>query len=218
MVRGQQQRRSYLIPLTDYSRIFRLIFTALEGGRAKTNRACVFFAMAGAAILRKHYKLNAFPVSGAAAYTLNAKTGFVAMFGAFENDRLTASPEGFHCWIECDGFAIDFMAPIFRENLRSSGLVLPVPRRMFQRPLDAMASHEGQLVSDGSFCLIPDSERSQRMIENFNAVQMNGDLANVCLHWYRRPPKRIAEFFDVADETSAVTRLELHGPEIDGVW
>ncbi len=45
-----------VIPFADYCRIFRVIFTVLDG-RANTHSACIFFAMAGAAILRKHNNL-----------------------------------------------------------------------------------------------------------------------------------------------------------------
>ena len=127
-----------LLPLPDYDRIFRVLHSAIDE-RSHTGRACVFFAMVGTEILRKYYKLNAVPLTGAAAFAVNAKESSVLTFGRFENDRLISASDAFHCWIECDGFAIDFMAPIFQESMQSSGHQNIVPRRMFQRRLEHMA-------------------------------------------------------------------------------
>lgn len=206
-----------IIPFADYCRIFRVIYSVLDG-RAHTHRTCIFFAVAGAILLRLHYKVKALPVAGAAAFMVDAKTSLVATFGKIEEDMLIATPEAFHCWVQCDGFAIDFMAPVFRENLQAAGISHATPRRMFQRPLAAMASTADELTSDGAFSLFPDQERTQAMIQNFEATASSGDLANVCTHWYRRPPKYIAETMDMANDLGKVIRLKLHGPEVAGVW
>ena len=206
-----------LLPFDDYCRIFRVIYSVLDG-RAHTHRACIFFAVAGAIILRQHYQLKALPVAGAAAYMVDSNTSLVATFGKIEDEMLVSSAEAFHCWVQCDGYAIDFMAPIFRENLQAAGISSPVTRKMFQRPLAEMAESSAGLDSDGAFSLFPSSERTQAMIENFEAKASSGDLANVCSRWYRRPPKRISETLDMANDLGKVERLTLHGPEVSGVW
>ena len=206
-----------LLPFADYCRIFRVIYSVLDG-RAHTHRACIFFAVAGAIILRQHYQLKALPVAGAAAYMVDSNTSLVATFGKIEDGMLVSSAEAFHCWVQCDGYAIDFMAPIFRENLQAAGISSPVTRKMFQRPLAEMVESSAGLDSDGAFSLFPSSERTQAMIENFEAKASSGDLANICSHWYRRPPKRISETLDMANDLGKVERLTLHGPEVSGVW
>lgn len=206
-----------IIPFADYSRIFRVIYSVLEG-RAHTHRACIFFAVAGAMLLRHHYKVKALPVAGAAAYMVDDKTSLVATFGKIEDDMLVATPNAFHCWVQCDDYAIDFMAPVFRENLQAAGISHATPRKMFQRPLAAMASTADELTGDGAFSLFPDRESTQAMVQNFEATASSGDLAKICTHWYRRPPKRIAETMDIANDLEKVIRLKLHGPEISGVW
>lgn len=206
-----------ILPFADYCRIFRVIYSVLDG-RAHTHRACIFFAIAGAIVLRRHYKLSALPIAGAATYLVDVETAFVATFGKIEDDMLIATPEAFHCWIECNGYAIDFMAPVFRENLQAAGFPHAIPRKMFQRPLAEMASTSAALTHEGAFTLFPDRERTQAMIENFDRKAESGDLANICAHWYRRPPKRISETLDMASTGGAVTRLTLHAPEVSGVW
>ncbi|MDD5177518.1 MAG: DUF2026 family protein [Sterolibacterium sp.] len=206
-----------ILPFADYSRIFRVIYSVLDG-RAHTHRACVFFAIAGALILRRHYKLSALPVSGAAAYLVDYKTSLAATFGKIEDGMLVAGSDAFHCWIECDGFAIDFMAPVFRENMQAAGIPNTIARKMFQRPLSEAVSLLDDFTHEGVFSLVRDGERTQSMIENFDAKVSSGDLANVCSHWYRRPPKRIPETQGMADDRGGIEHLRLHGPEISGVW
>lgn len=206
-----------ILPFADYCRVFRVIYSVLDG-RAITHRACIFFAVAGAMLLRRHYKFSALPIAGAAAYMVDADTSLVATFGKFEGDMLVATPDAFHCWIECDGFAIDLMAPVFRENLQAAGIQHTTARKMFQRPLSEMASTSAELTREGAFSLFPDRERTQAMIANFDAKLSSGDLANVCAHWYRRPPKHMPQTLDMANDLGNVNRLSLHGPEISGVW
>lgn len=206
-----------ILPFADYCRIFRVIYTVLDG-RAHTHRACIFFAVAGAIILRQHYKFKALPIAGAATYMVDSETSLVATFGKFEDDMLISTPDAFHCWIQCDGYAIDFMAPVFRENLQSAGISATIARKMFQRPLAQMASSSAELICDGAFSLFPDAERTQAMIENFETKATSGDLANVCSNWYRRPPKRMSETIDMANDLGKIERLNLHSPEVSGVW
>lgn len=206
-----------ILPFSDYCRIFRIIYSVLDG-RAHIHQACIFFAVTGAALLRRHYKFSALPVAGAAAYMIDADTSLVATFGKIEDGMLVATSDAFHCWVECGGYAIDFMAPVFRENIQATGIQHTIPRKMFQRPLVEMASSSAELTHEGAFSLFPDRERTQAMIENFDAKPSSSDLANVCAHWYRRPPKRMPQTLDMADDLGEVIRLDLHGPEISGVW
>ncbi len=205
-----------LLPLPDYERIFRVMHSTIDE-RSHTGRACIFFAMVGAAILRKYYKLNAVPVAGAAAFAVNANDSTVLTFGRLEDSRLISASDAFHCWIECNGFAIDFMAPIFQESMRSSGHQNTVPRRMFQRRLEHMAPTL-DLTHEGAFVLLPDAQLTQATIDHFNARNVNADFANICTEWFVRPPKRIAENLNITDDLGKVTTLTLHGPQIDGVW
>jgi len=206
-----------LLPFADYCRIFRVIYSVLDG-RAHTHRACIFFAVTGAFILRQHYKVQALPVAGAAAYMVDFDTSLVATFGKIEDDMLISTPDAFHCWVQCDGYAIDFMAPVFRENLQAAGISQIIARKMFQRPLAEMASSSEELICEGAFSLFPNSERTQAMIENFETKASSGDLANICAHWYRRPPERMLETLGMANDLGEVERLKLHGPEVAGVW
>jgi uncharacterized membrane protein (DUF485 family) len=68
--------------------------------------------------------VDALPVAGAAAYMVDAKTSLVATFGKIEDDMLVATPDAFHCWVQYDGYAIDFMATPIGGTRITIGLVL----------------------------------------------------------------------------------------------
>ena len=206
-----------VIPLADYQRIFRVIFTVLDE-RAHTHAACIFFAMVGAEILRQHYNVKAIPVSGAAAFAVSEDDSLIATFGKIENRELISAGDAFHCWVECNGYAIDFMAPLFHESLRASGHQCSIRRRMFQRPIDQMDPMLTHFTHEGAFHLVPDLEQSKAMLANFNARPASTDLANICVSRYKRPPKRINETFDIQDDLDKITKLKLNGPELSGVW
>jgi hypothetical protein len=133
--------RRTVIPFPDYERIFRVIFTVLDE-RAHTTHACVFFALIGAMILERKYKIKAIPMAGAAAFLFDAHSDpkNLWLFGWFENQVLVSANDAFHCWIEADGVVIDFIAPLFVETFRAAGSPSIVPRRMFQKPQSEMAN------------------------------------------------------------------------------
>ena len=64
--------------------------------------AGILFSFFGAQILKNHYDLNALPKAGVAAYQLGEGS-----------KRVIDDAEEFHCWVEVDGWLIDFMAPSF---------------------------------------------------------------------------------------------------------
>jgi hypothetical protein len=220
-MRIKDQRKS-IIPFADCRRIFRVIYTVLEGVNAKTSSSCIFFAVTGATLLRHFYKLKAIPVAGAAAYSVGSRTvgdeGIVSTFGIVEDGKLIATPEAFHCWIECEGFAIDFMAPIFQENLHTMGITdAIVPRRIFQKPLSVMSPTLPQEFREGDFHLVPSRERCEAMQKSFMEKPGHSDLSNVCACWYKRPPAHMDEQFAMGSDQGE-TIMKLQGPDVIGFW
>jgi Protein of unknown function (DUF2026) len=205
------------IPFADYCRIFQVIHSVLDG-RANVSGSCMFFAATGAMILKAHYKIGSWPVGGAAAYMLDAKASLVATFGKIEHNMLVSAPDAFHCWVQCGGYAIDFMAPLFPDKLKAAGISAPISRKMFQRPLTDMASSFQDLAHEGAFALLPDARRTRAIPEYIEANACAADLAHICCHWYRPPPERISETLDIVDNIGQLEHLQLSGPRITGVW
>ena len=181
-----------LIPLLDYLRIYAVIRSVLDGIDARTAHACIFFSTVGAAILREYYRKEAIQVAGAAFYLVDVEQRNVMSFARLEGGRVQSLTTAFHAWVQCEGYAIDFMAPIFPETCESSGHPFTAPRKMFQRRLDEMAPSHEHLEKEGDFYLVSNPDLTIEMRRAFLQKSASTDLVNICLHWYRRPPESIA--------------------------
>lgn len=212
------KRPLQLISFGDYQRLFRVITAVLNGAGANTPRACIFYALAGAYLISKFHNLPAHPVAGAAFYRLDDKTDFILGYGQITDTEVTCSNETFHCWIEVDGFAIDLMAPIFREALASYGHHEPIPRKMFQKPISAMSDWPHTMVKEGDFFLQPSRERTAAVFENSMKTHWSSDLTNVCCHWYKPMPKSMQSAIKMGSNDGSITSMRLSPIELVGAW
>lgn len=208
--------RRPLLALPDYQRIYQVIYSVLEAsGIAVTHRACIFFAAVGAQILREYYDLYATISAGCMALMVDEQRAKVAVYGRDENGFFVNDEKAFHAWVECDGWLIDFMAPIMGAALRQDGVDWVVPRRMLQKHLDGRKSSLGEIQHVGEFFASHDRALTESLIED-QSVQFF-DLMNACLAWFRRPPKPLKEI-ELADSQGPTKKLTLRAPSIDGVW
>lgn len=213
------------LPLSfaDYQRLHRIIVTVLNNVDASTVNACIFFSMAGAYILNKEYGLDANVRCGSAFFRVDDAANFVMAFtdtDAFENDEIASHNKAFHAWIECDGFVVDLMAPIFRENIisRVPDTKLRLPRKMFQKPKAAMAESPFELNKEGDFYLQTNPELTMELHRTFMGRAQNGDLVDVCRHWFKRTPKTIPAELEMGSNDGIVTRMRLVVTELVGKW
>jgi Protein of unknown function (DUF2026) len=134
---------SMLIKQTDYHRIYSVINSLLLSENANPATASMYFSVFGAYLLKQHFKINATPKSGLAAYRFGND---IMLFADQKEDGfITGDGENFHCWIEADGWAIDFMAPAFTLN------GMPLPAKMLQKTLTTMAADINSLNTSGDF-------------------------------------------------------------------
>lgn len=213
------------LPLSfaDYQRLHRVIVTVLNNVDAHTANACIFFSMAGAYILDKEYGLDANVRCGSAFFRVDDAANFVMAFtdtDAFENDVVASHNKAFHAWIECDGVVVDLMAPIFRENIisRIPDTNLRLPRKMFQRPKAAMAESPFDLNREGDFYLETNPDLTRELHQTFMSRAQNGDLVDVCKHWFKRTPKPILQELEMGSNDGIVKRMKLVGTELVGNW
>lgn len=204
------------IPLFDYQRIFRVIKTVLDSSESDTAHACIFFSIVGALILQRFYGKNCVPVAGAAFYAMDGDEK-VLMFASVSDDGTVTSDNRFHCWIRCEDYAIDFMAPIFRECLNTAGFPGKYSRKMFQKSLASMANGYTELVKPGDFFLQPDPVLSEVVLEQFESQITSVDLANICLNWFEKPPKLIASEMGMGSH-DGVRKMVLSRIELAGAW
>jgi Protein of unknown function (DUF2026) len=174
--------------------------------------------MIGAHILREHYRLKAKPMSGAAIYCVSQDLNPLA-FATNVDGRPAAGLDGFHSWIECKDYAIDFMSPLFAENVAEIDTQAQVPRRSFMKPVSLMSSKLPQKGDiEGTFLPIPDENCEKKMIETFFRTPTSGDLRKICNTWYRRPPKKMDMELMIRDDRGEITRLRRRDAGIRGSW
>jgi len=199
-----------LIKQSDYHRIYRVINSLLVNENANTAVAGMYFSTFGAFILRQHYGMTATPKSGLAAYNLGGTR--ILFADQREDGYVTGAGENFHCWVEADGWAIDFMAPAFSQSASE----LRVPSKMFQRPLSAMASSINDLEQSGDFFYQSEPQASARRFADWHKHAMIGDLASVAANWFRKSPKQMPKSLSIASEPGK--SVPLLGNALSGAW
>lgn len=202
------------LALTDYQRIYQVIYSVLTAADGRAHRACSFFTVVGMALLREHYKLQATISAGVAVYKIDPDN--VLCFGRREGQKLVAGADGYHAWIEVDGFAIDFMAPLFTDVALEEGLPR-VPRRMFQKPLAAMKALD-ELDRPGDFKLQHDNQTASDVVDDFSARAGHFDLMKVCQTWFEKPPRQLRPMAMGDSQRGSPVTLTLRAPAIEGVW
>ncbi|MBN7805885.1 DUF2026 family protein [Agrobacterium rosae] len=201
-----------LIKQTDYHRIYRVINSLLINENADPTTASMYFSTFGAFILEHHYKVKAKPKGGLAAYNLDGK---LILFADHRDDgHVTGAGENFHCWVEADGWAIDFMAPTFTQAARD----LSVPSKMFQKPLSSMAPSINDLAKSGDFFYKSEPEASARRFADWRKQAMIGDLATIAAGWFRKSPKQMQTSISVSDNKGQSSIIPLSGNSLVGSW
>jgi hypothetical protein len=202
------------LSFVDYQRIYQVIFSVITAARGLPHRACMFFAGSGALLLQDQYKLNATISAGLAAYKLNA--GSPLYFGRAERGQLVADVRSFHAWVEVEGYAIDFTAPLFDDVAREEGMAA-VPRRMFQKPLAATKDDLHAIAEPGDFLLQHDEAVASDVIRRFGLDPGHDYLVEVCQAWFTKPPRAIRPK-EVPGPGGNPLSLQLRAPAIEGAW
>jgi hypothetical protein len=206
-----------LLPLPDYQRIYQVIYSVLEAtGFATTHRACLFFATAGVTILRKHYGLPATFSVGTLALMVDEKKANVVVYGRQEDGEWVHDSNGFHAWVECNGWLVDFMAPIMGAALKEDGVGFDVPRNMLQKSLVDRKHDLRQIQHVGEFYCHSDKALAEALIDSQPAEFMG--LLHVCETWFRKPPAAMPPIALGGTDVLVPKRLELRAPAIGGVW
>ncbi len=194
------------------------VISAVIESHSELHHACNMFAMVGSHILREHHRLVAVPMSGAAFFCVGRETK-VLSFAEYRDGRIVPGLDGFHSWIECKGYAIDLLAPLFQENFAELDPLGNIPRRAFMKPLSTMASRlplKGD--PDGTFHLIPDDVCQANMVQSFHRRPMLGDLQTICTTWYKRSPKSMDRELLIRDDRGLIETLKRKDIGIRGFW
>ncbi len=212
----RRKSASLLITLPDYERIFKTIHGMLLSEKSEPETACLFFGIGGAAILAKHHGLRAAPVCGLAAYKVEGTTNVIAL-GERNGAQITSNKQAFHCWVEADGWILDFAAPLFSDMLFRGGINNECPRRMFQKSLSKGVSAPDDLMAPGDFLCAANPGLTAELIDAFFQVQAYVDLVEICVNWYRRYPLRMKPQ-KIQNLHGAIQKVELSERALTGSW
>ena len=206
------------ITLPEYERLFRTIHAVVANEQGDPTKACLFFAVAGAYLLKRHHKLSsACPVAGVAGYNLRTPTNFAIVFGRQEGDTLVADADHFHCWVEVDGWIVDLMAPLFDEMAPADRKGATIPRFMFQKPAIGDVSAVN-LDTPGAYLHTPNDRLTTDLMKGFTEKPAYFDLVQVCDQWYTRQHKKIAPSIGITDQTGKAKEVLLSPVRIAGAW
>lgn len=201
----------FLIPLQDFERIHRTIYSVLNNEKGDLLKSCFFFSMFGAAILRRHYKINATVTAGIAGYRIGSGDKNVLMFAEAVGNELRCTENGFHAWVEAEGWLLDFMSPMFPKSI-------PGPSKMLQKKLSDMVDGPDALTLQGEYFLSGSQERTDELSEYFTSKPAYADLLHIAEEWYRRPPKKMSRTISIGDGKGNVNAIPLTGNRLVGAW
>ena len=203
-----------LLKFKDYGRIYKVINSIIKSEGGDPSACCVFFGVYGANILSKHYKINATPKAGLAVYHIGNDNRAIT-FGEEHEGSLTGENKAFHCWIEANGWVIDFMAPAFPQL---DVIKDPISSKMFHKPLSDMASSPYNLKNPGDFFLHSTSSSTDKHLQFLSTNKIYKDLDVVCSSWYVKPPKKIPKTFSVNNSKGDQITYHLSGNQNEGTW
>lgn len=206
-----------LLPIADYQRIYLVLYSVLQASEiAITHRACFFFASVGAVILREAYGWPATISAGCMALMIDKARADVVVYGRQEESgEFVVDQDGFHAWVECRGWLIDFMSPILGDALQEDGRTTAVPRRMLQKRLSDAKASLGAIQHVGDFFVRHDKGLAESLVDS-QPIQFH-DLMHVCRSWYVRPPKPLKPML-MGDSHGPAKMLVARAPVIQDVW
>lgn len=203
------------IKLWDYERIYKTINAIILNEKALPTAACTFFSFYGALILREHYKIDAQPVAGLCMYRIGGDNNVIT-FGKKVEDKIVASTEAFHCWVEGEGWLFDFMAPNFSDFALNNSY--PIESKMMQKPLVSMVESSQDLIAEGDFYLESNYEVLKDRMNYLSSSSAYGDLGRICKQWYVKPPKNMLKTIQIGNSKGKVSSVSLTGNSVVGAW
>lgn len=208
----------YPIPMSDFSSIYRVIYSILSNERANIVNACWYFNIIGSLILQKQYKLNAMPVGGLAVFKLAEAAPSLFLGKVNERNEYVSTEQNFHFWIELDDWLIDFTSPHYPDILKAAGSSIYIPSKMFQRKKSEICKTPNDVKNVGDFYLEENLTVTNYYNAKFNGHLMNQDLAKIANTWYQRPPGGTRSSWKISNQKNEVIKVKLNYMSIKDAW
>ena len=202
-----------------YERIFQTIHGIVKAECRDHTKSCTYFGILGAYLLDQHHGLkSARPLLGVAGYNLRTSTNAVALYGRQIDGRIVASDEGFHCWIEVEGWTIDFSAPLLGQAAAPNALGSPVPPLMFMKPSQDAVIEINDLEAPGAYLHRHDNMLTFELLRDFMSRPINSRLAEVCRKWYVAPPEFMPPSTEAIIRDGQTSRYDRSAVVLEGSW
>jgi len=169
----------------------------------------------GSAILSRHYKLDTRVVVGEAAYCL-PKVGVVAFSQPNNAVRRAGEIGAFHCWVEANGWLLDFSSIAFPLIAKAAGFGT-CPFLMFQKPTHKAAAAIPEFNAESEFYISSHGINQSEVTAPLTAKQAFIDLVQIAADWYRKPPKPMGGV-GLRDQHGNTKPAFLSSQRILGVW
>ncbi len=203
------------ISFKDYERIYKTIHSIVEAEGGKVAHACLYFSIMGAYLLNEHYRLHAKVYGGGAIYQLGGDKRKL-MFGEIKDNVFTSGPDGFHLWIEVDGWLIDFMAPNFPllPTESNSGL----ETRLLMLPLTENKNRLSNFSEGNEFLLLHNNALANEVIDQFFSYPANKDFLDIAINWFCKPSKKMKKGLELCDQNGCSKPVAFTGRSLIGAW
>lgn len=203
-----------IIKLKDYERIFQIIAAVVESEEGNPAHSCIYFSLFAANILSDHFKLDAKVRCGLAVYHLGDDDE-VLCFGEASDNGISGTEDGFHCWVQVDDWLLDFMAPTFRDLLRTDFTSRP---KMFQKKLKDMAEHPNSMKKAGDFYFRHEQKVADTVLLPVCERLGVQDLAGLCSQWFAKSPKKIPPSAASMDQHGQTRPIRLKSVSLKSNW
>ena len=220
------------ISVEDFSRIHGVIRGVLAGGGVNASdltRSCVFFALAGAYLLRRRHGQDASPAAGAALIAVSeGKNGLDILTYAKrdQNGRDWYSDrDAFHAWVEVVDDAgqkwfIDFTSPLYADAIRVHNSMARPGFKAFIRSASEML-HPDRFSDEavvGDFFMEESKAHTAYLLQRAARDRQAGDLIDIASEWYVSAPSKISEYLRIVSNDGRAQELRFKKPRLSGIW
>lgn len=81
-----------------------------------------------------------------------------------------------------------------------------------------MSADVQALAKPGDFYLASNLELTRELLQQFMAKKALTNLSQLCLEWFRKPPKAMPDDLALQGADGEVSRIKLQATAIEGVW
>lgn len=206
-----------LITLPDYRRIYSTIHSLLISDRVASHEASLLFSVYGAQILKRHYGVAAQPMVGTAAFHLGLQAKLLT-FGAVQTGQLASNESNYHCWVEADGWIIDFMAPLYPQLVKRAGLSTNIAPWMWQKQLSKAKQSLADVQMQGDYFISENDDLGGQKLSEMLTQSAHIKRGKLAIDWFVRPPKKMPSPLNVSLDGGKKLLVPYSSYLVSGAW